>query len=58
MVEARKVLAGVLLRSAGAAETLRAAPGKVLYVPDDHGLLSEVDGNHLDWASHLARVRA
>ena len=30
---------------------------RLLYVPYDHGLLTEITDNHLDWPRHLARVR-
>lgn len=33
------------------------APSKILYVPYDHCLLTEVHNSHLDWKTHLARVR-
>jgi hypothetical protein len=28
----------------------------VLYVPDDHGLLADIEKNRLDWRSFLARA--
>jgi hypothetical protein len=54
--EARNILAAVTARASAVREA-SAGGGRVLYVPDDHGLLSEVEHNHLDWPTHLARIR-
>lgn len=54
--EARDLLASVTARAAAVREGF-ASRAKILYVPDDQGLLSEVEHNSLDWPTHLARIR-